>query len=197
MSPAPARTTRHRFIRYGSVSAISTATSLTVLGVLVGVLSVTAIWANIIATAVGTIPSFELNRRWVWSRGDRREVLLQVLPYCMLSFSGLLVSSIAVHLASDATGGTTRLVHTGAVEFANLAAFGVLWLIQFVLCDRVLFKVPAVSAPTAVLAATARRSEDQRRTERTYLSTSVDDLLALDVTSVDCLQAGQHIGHRK
>jgi putative flippase GtrA len=160
MSRAPARTTRHRFIRYGSVSGISTATSLTVLGVLVGAFGVTAIFANVIATAVGTIPSFELNRRWVWSRGDQREVLRQIVPYCVLSFSGLLVSSIAVHLASDATGGSTRLVHTGAVEFANLAAFGVLWLIQFVLCDRVLFKERVLTPPSAVLASTARPRDD-------------------------------------
>jgi putative flippase GtrA len=150
MSHAPARTTRHRFIRYGSVSAISTVTSLTVLGVLVGAFGVTAVWANVIATAVGTIPSFELNRRWVWSRGDHREVLRQVVPYCVLSFSGLLVSSIAVDLASDATGGSRRLVHTGAVEFANLASFGILWLLQFVLCDRVLFRDRAVAPPTPV-----------------------------------------------
>lgn len=86
-----------------------------------------------------TVPSFELNRRWVWSGGGRRPRVGQVVPYVLLSFSGLVISSIAVHLASDATATSTRLVHTVAIELANLTAYGGLWLIQFVLCDRILF----------------------------------------------------------
>jgi putative flippase GtrA len=138
-----------RFIRYGSVSAISTLTTLTILGVLVGVFGLSAVWANIVATAVGTIPSFELNRRWVWSQRGARSVIRQVVPYAALSFSGLIVSSIAVHLASDATGGSARLLHTGAVEAANVGAYGALWLFQFVLCDRVLFKPRTDTNPDA------------------------------------------------
>jgi hypothetical protein len=55
-----------KLLRYAAVSAISTATSLTVLGLLVGLLNAPAGWANVAATAIGTVPSFELNRRWVW-----------------------------------------------------------------------------------------------------------------------------------
>jgi putative flippase GtrA len=128
-----------RVVRYGSVSAISTVTSLTILGVLVGVFGFSALWSNVIATAVGTIPSFELNRRWVWSQSSPRSLLRQALPYCLLSFSGLILSSIAVHVAANATTNSTRLVHTAAVEFANFGAYGALWLFQFVLCDRILF----------------------------------------------------------
>jgi hypothetical protein len=55
------------------------------------------------------------------------------VPYGALSFSGLIVSSIAVHLASEAITSSTRLVPTGAVECANVGAYGTLWLIQFLL----------------------------------------------------------------
>jgi putative flippase GtrA len=141
-----------RLIRYGSVSAIATVTSLIVLGVLVGLESFPAIWSNVIATAIGTIPSFELNRRWVWGQGGQRSVSRQAVPYILLSFAGLVISTVAVHLASDATIGSTRLVHTIAVELANISAYGALWIVQFVLCDRVLFR----SAPDLV---------DDRRTQ--------------------------------
>jgi putative flippase GtrA len=155
-----------RLIRYGSVSAISTVTSLTILGLLVGVFDLSAIWANVMATAIGTIPSFELNRRWVWSQRDERSVFRQIVPYCALSFSGLIVSSIAVHLASDATSTSTRLVHTGAVELANFGAYGALWLIQFVLCDRILFKAPRESdfamGPALVAVPPIDHLEDRR-----------------------------------
>ena len=108
-----------RFLRYGSVSAIATVTSLLVLGILVFA-GWPAVAANLVATAVGTIPSFELNRRWVWGRGRRRSLTRQVLPYCLLSLAGLVLSTLAVHVAADATVGAGRLVHTAAVETANV-----------------------------------------------------------------------------
>ncbi|HSS08396.1 MAG TPA: GtrA family protein, partial [Acidimicrobiales bacterium] len=64
-----------KLIRYATVSAISTAVSLTILGTLVATNATTAGWANVVATAVGTVPSFELNRRWVWKKRGRRSVL--------------------------------------------------------------------------------------------------------------------------
>ena len=137
------RNTWRRLIRYGSVSAISTTVSLVVLGVLVGGLAFPAIWANVISTAVGTVPSFELNRRWVWAHNGQRSLLRQALPFSLLSFSGLIISTIAVHLASDATRHSTRFMHTATVEIAVIGSYGVLWLLQFVLCDRILFRQPA------------------------------------------------------
>jgi putative flippase GtrA len=128
-----------RLVRYGSVSAIATATSLTLLAALVGVVGLGAVWSNVLATAVGTVPSFELNRRWVWSRGGEGLQPRQVVPYVLLSFTGLVVSTVAVHLASDATVSATRLVRTAVVEIANFGAYGTLWIVQFVLCDRILF----------------------------------------------------------
>jgi putative flippase GtrA len=144
--PAPSRSRRaalRRIMRYGSVSVVSTITSLTILGALVGGFGFPALWSNVVATAVGTIPSFELNRRWVWAQTKQRSLLRQAVPYCALSFLGLIASSIAVRLAAEATSGSTRLIHTVAVECANLGTYGALWLLQFVLCDRVLFPAEA------------------------------------------------------
>ena len=134
------RATVRRLLRYSSVSVVSTVTGLTVLGVLVGVFGWPAVWANIVATAIGTIPSFELNRRWVWAHNGRRSILRQAAPYASVSFAGLVASSVAVHLASDATMNSSRLVHTAAVEIASVAAYGSLCIVQFVLCDRILFR---------------------------------------------------------
>ncbi len=139
-----------QLIRYGSVSAVSTTISLIILGVLVGLASFPAIWANVIATSIATGPSFELNRRWVWAQDGRRSLLRQAAPYFLLSFAGLIISTIAVHLASGATSASTRLVHTAAVEMANVGAYGALWVIQFVLCDRILFRGPQGKRVTVV-----------------------------------------------
>ena len=130
-----------RLLRYGAVSVISTCVSLTVLGLLVATGATSAGWANVIATAIGTVPSFELNRRWVWGKQGRRSLLSEIGPFCALSFIGLGLSTVAVSLAAGwAThmdiGNTLRTV---AVEAANMASFGSLWLLQFVLLDRVMF----------------------------------------------------------
>jgi putative flippase GtrA len=147
-----------QLIRYGSVSAISTAISLVILGILVGLMGVPAIWANVIATSIATVPSFELNRRWVWAQDGQRSLLRQAAPYFLLSFAGLVISTFAVHLASSATSTSTRLFHTAAVEMANVAAYGALWIIQFVLCDRILFRAPAGEAMPAEQSVSARQT---------------------------------------
>jgi putative flippase GtrA len=136
----PQRGVIHRVLRYGSVSVISTATSFILLGVFVGILNFPAVWANVLAIAIGTIPSFELNRRWVWAQNGQRSIARQVVPYCLLSFTGLIVSTIAVHLAAAATRSSTHLLHTVAVELASIGTYGALWIFQFVLCDRILFR---------------------------------------------------------
>ena len=157
-----------KLLRYAAVSGVATATSLSILGILVGVLGVDAAAANVVATAVGTVPSFELNRRWVWIDRTRRSVLRQVTPFCTLSFAGLVISTLAVHAASARTIGWSRGWHTLAVEAANVSAYGALWVVQFVLLDRVLFHHPrpeASSADTAEHATGDPRSQEPALTQ--------------------------------
>ena len=89
-----------QWVRYGTVSLIATVTSLTVLGVLVSTTTIPAGIANVIATAVGTVPSFELNRRWVWQRTGRRSMRAELVPFWILSFTGLALSTLTVTLAA-------------------------------------------------------------------------------------------------
>ena len=131
-----------RLVRYATVSAISTAVSLTVLGALVGTGAMAAGWANVVATAVGTGPSFELNRRWVWGKTGRRSMAAEVVPFCALSFAGLVLSTAAVSAAAASAthAGWGTATRTAVVELANVAAFGSLWIVQYVVLDRVLFR---------------------------------------------------------
>jgi putative flippase GtrA len=139
-----------QLLRYSAVSGISTVTSLTILGVLVGLFGVDAVMANVLATAVGTVPSFELNRRWVWFDQSQRSVLRQITPFCTLSFAGLVISTLTVRVVSARTIDLSRGWHTLAVEAANVSAYGALWVVQFVLLDRVLFRDRRTSNVVAV-----------------------------------------------
>jgi putative flippase GtrA len=132
-----------RLLRYGTVSVISSVVSLAVLGALVATNSLPAVSANLAATVVGTVPSFELNRRWVWGKRGRRSVLAEMGPFLFMSLAGLALSTAAVAVTAGVVTGWATTTRTLAVQGANVAGFGSLWLAQFVLLDRVLFGRPA------------------------------------------------------
>jgi putative flippase GtrA len=134
-----------QWFRYGTVSVVATVTGLTVLGVLVSVTTMPAGWANVIATAVGTVPSFELNRRWVWGKTGKRSLCGEVGPFWVLSFAGLALSTVMVSLAAAwaAHAGVDATTRTVLIEAASIAAFGSLWIAQFVILARVLFRTDA------------------------------------------------------
>jgi putative flippase GtrA len=136
-----------RLLRYGTVSIVSTAISMSVLGALVFTGAMAAGWANIVATSAGIAPSFELNRRWVWGKTGRRSVATEIGPFSALTFAGLVLSTVAVAVVAQwaASMGLDPTATTVAVELASVAAFGSLWLVQFAILDRVLFK-PALVA---------------------------------------------------
>jgi putative flippase GtrA len=122
------------------VSVIATTTSLAVLVALVATSAMAPTLANVIATFTGMVPSFELTRRWVWGARGRPSVRRQIVPFAVLSLTGLALSTAAVHVAADATAGWSRAPATVAVVIANLGAFGTVWIAQFVILDRLLFR---------------------------------------------------------
>ena len=144
------RKTVFRLVRYSTVSLVSTSTSLVTLGVLVGLAGTPATGANVVATAVGTVPSFELNRRWVWHSTRRRSVLGQLVPFCLLSLAGLALSTLAVGIVAARTSAWGHGEHTASVLCANVASYGALWVVQYLVLDRVLFTPTRASVGGAV-----------------------------------------------
>jgi putative flippase GtrA len=142
-----------KLVRYATVSAISTSISMTILGVLVATRATTAGWANVVATGVGTIPSFELNRRWVWGKAGSRSLAAEIGPFCLLSFAALGLSTVAVSAAAGwaATSGLGPTARTVAAEAASVATFGSLWIVQYLLLDRLVFRAGSRGAePVAI-----------------------------------------------
>jgi putative flippase GtrA len=137
--PGGAATLR-RLIRYAAVSVVSVTVAQTVLAALVVTRTTSAVTANLIATAVATIPSFELNRRWVWGKRGRRSLGREMLPFALTTAAGLALSTLAVAITSGAVDDFATTSRTICIQVASLAAFGVVWLLQFVLLDRILFR---------------------------------------------------------
>ena len=142
-----------RVVRCFSVLVVTTGLSLATLAVLTTSLAVTAWAANVVATGIGTVVSYRLNRRWVWSRHDASDPRREVLPFWVLSFAGLVLSTLAV-AAADTWAHTIHLTgesHTLAVLAASVAGYAVLWIAQFVVLERVVFgDRPARKVPLAL-----------------------------------------------
>lgn len=146
-----------RLTRCMSVSVITTVISFTVIIVATAVFGIVAALANVIATSIATIPSYSLNRRWTWGRRDRSDPWREVLPFWVLAFCGLALSTATVGLADSWASHMhlTATVHTVADLGGNLGGYGLLWILQFALLDQVLFRarpdamtLAAADAPT-------------------------------------------------
>jgi putative flippase GtrA len=147
---APERSTLlQRVRRCASVSVITTVVSVSTLLTATALLGVTAWIANVVATSVATVPSFHLNRRWTWGHTDASDPLREVLPFWILAFCGLALSTVTVGLADSwaAHAHLTGPVHQGAILAGHLGGFGLLWVAQFVILDRLVF-APRPSAGT-------------------------------------------------
>ena len=135
-----------KLVKYASVSLISTVVSQITLILLFGVYHVMSeVPANIVANVLATVPSYALNRRWVWGKSGQSHFWKEVAPFWILSFTGLAFSSVAVWLAGEyarshhLSHGATSLL----VNVANLLSFAVLWIVKFLIYNK-LFHVDPV-----------------------------------------------------
>ena len=140
-----------RVARCLSVSVGTTALSAAILVALTLGAGVPAGMANVIAVGCGIVPSYYANRSWVWGRRGRSDWLREVAPFWALSLAGLALSTLAVASVATLTASWSTSARALALPVANLSVFGALWVVQFVLLDRVLFRSP--SAPTKELVA--------------------------------------------
>jgi len=133
-----------KVFRYTMVSAISTAVSFVVLFIVYGVLRLWGeVASTVFANVVATFPSYWLNRRWAWGKGGRSHLVKEVLPFWLMSGLGIGVSIIGASVARHITKkyGLSHAESTVLVLFANLASFGVFWILKLKLFNR-LFHAP-------------------------------------------------------
>lgn len=128
-----------KMVRYSLVSVISVIVSQVVLFIAQSFWS--ARTSNIIAVCISAVPSYYLNRKWAWGKKGKSHLMKEIVPFWSLALLGLIFSTWAAdyaesnahHITSSELG--ARLV----VNFAALAAFGVLWVGKFIIFNRVLF----------------------------------------------------------
>ena len=147
-----------KMIKYTFVSVICVVVSQVVLAITFGGFHLSARTSNIIATAVATIPSYELNRKWAWGKRGKSHMWKEVAPFWTLSFIGLAFSTWSADYA-ESVGQAHHLGHgmqTIVVVGGSLAAWGILWVGKFIFFNKVLFRAhpddlePALDGRTGV-----------------------------------------------
>lgn len=135
-----------KIVRYITVSAITTGVSFLVLLIVYGVLQLwSEVPSTVFANVVATFPSYWLNRNWAWGKGGRSHLTREVIPFWVMSCAGIAVSIVGASLARS-IGTTHNLPHleqTVLVLAANIASFGVFWILKLMLFNR-LFHVPTL-----------------------------------------------------
>jgi putative flippase GtrA len=132
-----------QLIRYAMVSVVSTVVSFATLALVFGVFHFWGeIGSTVFANAVATVPSYYLNRGWVWGKNGRSHLMKEIVPFWAMSGIGIVVSifgaAIARHLGIEHHLG--HLQQTGVVLFANVMSFAIFWVLKFLVFNR-LFKV--------------------------------------------------------
>jgi putative flippase GtrA len=133
--------TLRRAARCMAVSIGTTVLSTTILIVLAVGLGMRAGTANVIAVACGILPSYLGNRRWVWGRTGKGSLPREVAPFWAMSLAGLVASTLLVDEVGTISAHWSGFARAIVLPTANLAVFGALWLVQFVVLDRIIFSV--------------------------------------------------------
>src|SRR5580704_2662036 len=131
-----------KILRYGTISIVSTAISLSGLFVFYRWIGLSPTWSNILATCIATVPYYYLNRMWVFKKSGRSHLTKEVLPFWTIAFVSLVLSTLAVKFAGSQVHSIASKDVRGAILVAaNFATYGILWIAKFFVFNRYLFHV--------------------------------------------------------
>jgi putative flippase GtrA len=147
-----------QMIRYTMVSVVSTAVSFGVLAIVFGALHLfNEIGSTVFANTVATVPSYFLNRQWVWGKSGRSHLMKEIVPFWVMSAVGIVVSiggaAVARHI-----GIAHHLSHfdqTLVVLAANVISFGLFWVLKYMLYNRLFHVHPVEELDELVEAASS------------------------------------------
>src|SRR5487761_2088266 len=127
--------------RYCAVSGVSTVTTLVAFYSSYRIIGFSPLSSNVLATCVATVPNYYLNRSWAWGRTGRSHFMREVVPFWVIAFVSLVLSTLAVQFAArEAVNVASKDVKTLILLFANFVTYGAIWVAKFVFFNKVLFK---------------------------------------------------------
>lgn len=130
-----------RGIRYAAVSAVAIVVSLAVLGFCYGVLHLSASASQTVAVIASTIPSYYLNRAWVWGRNGKSHLWKEIVPFWVISVGQYLISVVVINFGEEHVVAATdsKGLQTLGLQLISLFTYGVMWVAKFAIFNKVLF----------------------------------------------------------
>ncbi|MGH3877813.1 MAG: GtrA family protein [Actinophytocola sp.] len=105
--------------------------------------------ASVVAFVAGAVPNYLMNRRWAWRRTGTPHPVRETLPYAVIIVSTALVAILATTLADRWV-----VEHVGShgwqvvlVGAAFLGTYGVMFVLKFVLFDKLIFRGGRTGTP--------------------------------------------------
>jgi putative flippase GtrA len=133
-----------KVLRYTLVSVISALTSLVILTIVYGVLRLWGeVFSTLFANVTAGVPSYILNRKWVWGKSGRSHIWRELVPFWVMSITGIGFALYTAHLAQGFANEhhLEHLTRTALVVGANIAAFGILWVLKFLILNRLFTEI--------------------------------------------------------
>ena len=132
-----------RALRYVATSGFGVVSTQILLFLFLHVFDWKPLAANFVAVTLISVPAFMLNKYWVWGKRGRAHMRREVLPFWIFTIAGWALSSVAVVLVANATKNpdveSLKEGNKYAVQAANIAGFGILWVLKYLFLDKIMF----------------------------------------------------------
>src|SRR2546423_1210499 len=149
----PERTRRGRFVRYAAGSAGAVLVSALAFAIAYRLLGLGPQLASGAAFLAGALVNFSASRFWAWQRRQRSGLGRDVVAYVLLAL-GMAVVALGVTSLTDAElAGADPTRRAILVEVSYFATYAALFLVRFLVLDRVVFRsrhqVPKSASPVS------------------------------------------------
>src|SRR3954471_5086791 len=86
-----------KFWKYCMTSVVGVVMGQSLLFFFASILDWGGVISNISSVSISTIPTYYLSRAWVWSKRGKSNMYGEVVPFWVMSFLGLLLSTLCVY----------------------------------------------------------------------------------------------------
>ncbi len=129
-----------KLVRFTLTSAITTVVSFGSIAVLYGFRIIPGVmWSTLAGNLIGTLPAYNLNRRWTWGKRGRSHFRHEIIPFWSMSMLGIAFSQLGAWWAKHEVHSHqwSHLFNTGLVTGTNLACFAVFWVLKLIVFNRI------------------------------------------------------------
>jgi len=134
------RTRLGRFVRYATGSAGAVVASALAFALAYRLLDLGPRWASVTAFLAGAVVNFSASRFWAWKRRDRSGLGRDLLGYAVLAVAIALIAMGVTSFADAHLAGADPTTRAVLVEGCYFATYAVLFLVRFVVLDRLVFR---------------------------------------------------------